>query len=50
MNFTLCDLAKSLEQMARCNIVCFCKGWQDSKECRFQYELAQAYGLNVFEE
>ena len=50
MNFSLCDLAKSLEHMARCNIVCFCKGWQDSKECRFQYELAQAYGLKVFEE
>ena len=32
MNFTLCDLAKSLEQMARCNIVCFCKGWEESKE------------------
>lgn len=50
MNFTLCDLAKSLEQMARCNIVCFCKGWQESKECRFQHEIAQAYGLKVFEE
>lgn len=45
MNFTLCDLAKSLERMARCNIVCFCKGWEDLKECRFQYELAHAYGL-----
>lgn len=49
-NLLLCDLAKSLEHMARCNVVCFCKGWQESKECRFQYEIATAYGLTVCEE
>lgn len=39
MNFTLCDLAKSLEQMARCNIVCFVKGGKNQRSVDFSMKL-----------
>lgn len=43
-------LAKSLEQMSLCNIVYFCKGWEDYRRCRIEHAAATAYGLDVIYE
>ena len=46
----LCFLAKSLENMSLCDIVYFCKGWQDARGCRIEHEAAVAYGLTILYE
>lgn len=40
-------LAKSLEKMSLCDVVYFCKGWEQARGCRIEHEVAVAYGLNV---
>jgi hypothetical protein len=43
----LCFLAKSLENMALCDAVFFCKGWEDARGCRIEHAVAETYGLEV---
>lgn len=46
----LCFLAKSLENMSRCDVAYFSKGWENARGCRIEHEAAKAYGLVVIEE
>lgn len=47
----LCYLAKSLEKMAECDAVYFCRGWESARGCRIEFTAASQYGLTVmFEE
>lgn len=46
----LCFLAKSLENMANCHVVYFCKGWEEKRGCRIEHEVAESYGLTILYE
>lgn len=46
----LCFLAKSLENMSKCHVAYFAKGWENARGCRIEHEVANAYGLEVFYE
>ena len=46
----LCFLAKSLENMSRCHVAYFCKGWENARGCRIEHEAAVAYGLEILYE
>lgn len=43
-------LAKSIEKMALCDAVYFCKGWENARGCKIEHEVAKAYGLTVIYE
>ena len=43
-------LAKSLENMAKCHVVYFCKGWELARGCKLEHDVAKAYGLNIIYE
>ena len=40
----LCFLAKSLENMSLCHAAYFCKGWENARGCRIEYQVATEYG------
>lgn len=40
-------LARSIEEMSKCDAVYFCKGWDNARGCRIEYEVAKSYGLTV---
>lgn len=46
----LCFLAKSLENMSRCDAAYFCAGWEKARGCRIEHESAKAYGLKIIYE
>ena len=46
----LCFLAKSLENMSKCDAAYFCKGWENARGCRIEHAAAIAYGLEVIYE
>ena len=46
----LCFLAKSLDNMSKCNAAYFCKGWEKARGCRIEHETAKAYGLTIIYE
>ena len=46
----LCFLAKSLENMSKCHVAYFCKGWQTARGCRIEHEAAKAYGIAIIYE
>lgn len=43
-------LARSLEEMAYCDIAYFAKGWEKARGCRIEHEAAVAYGLEIIYE
>lgn len=43
-------LAKSLEEMSRCNTVYFCDGWEKARGCKIEHEAAVEYGLHIMYE
>lgn len=43
----ICFLAKSLENMSLCNVVYFCKGWENARGCKIEHEVAKAYGVET---
>lgn len=43
-------LAKSLMEMATCDLVYFCKGWEKARGCVVEHEAAVRYGLEIVEE
>lgn len=49
-NIPLCYLARSLEVMAQCHAVYFCKGWDQARGCRLEHDSAVAYGMEVLYE
>ncbi|KAK9680603.1 protein of unknown function (DUF4406) [Popillia japonica] len=50
VNIPLCFLAKSLESMSLCNVAYFCKGWEKTRGCKVEHEVALAYGLDIIYE
>ena len=50
INFPLYYFANSIMNMCKCNIVYFCKGWEDARGCRLEHEIAEAYGLKIIYE
>ena len=46
----VCFLAKSLESMSLCHTVYFCKGWEQTRGCRIEHDVAVAYGLEIIYE
>lgn len=49
-NVPLCFLAKSLENMSKCHVAYFCKGWEDTRGCRHEHDIAQDYGITIIYE
>ena len=46
----LCFLAKSLENMSKCHAAYFCKGWENTRGCKIEHDVAIAYGLDIIYE
>jgi hypothetical protein len=46
----LCFLAKSLENMSLCHATYFCKGWENTRGCKIEHDVAEAYGLEMLYE
>lgn len=46
-HIALLHLGKSLEEMAKCDLVYFCEGWQDKRGCRIEHSAATAYGIKA---
>lgn len=46
----LCFLAKSLDCMALCHVVYFCKGWENARGCKIEHDASVAYGLTIIYE
>lgn len=49
-NYPLFQLARSLEQMSKCDAVYFCKDWEKYRGCKIEHEAAKAYGLTILYE
>lgn len=47
INKPLYFLAKSLSKMSECEMIYLCDGWDDSRGCRIEREVALAYGLKI---
>lgn len=50
LNTPIYYLSKSIEAMAGCDAVYFCKGWREARGCKIEHEIASEYGLEVLEE
>lgn len=50
VNIPMCFLAKSLENMSKCHVAYFCKGWENARGCRIEHETAKAYGMEIIYE
>ena len=46
----LCFMAKSLENMSLCHAVYFCEGWELTRGCKIEHDVAVAYGLEIIYE
>lgn len=40
-------MGRDKERLLNCETVFFCKGWQYSKGCRAEYEVARIYGKDI---
>lgn len=49
-NIPLCFFAKSVEAMSQCDAVYFCEGWEETRGCKLEMEVARAYGLFIIRE
>lgn len=43
-------LAKSIEKMSECQVVYFCRGWENTRGCQIEHEVAKKYGLEIIYE
>jgi hypothetical protein len=50
VNIPLCFIAKSLENMSLCHTAYFCKGWEETRGCKIEHEVAKAYELDIIYE
>ena len=48
-NVPIAYLAKSIEAMSKCDAVYFCKGWANARGCKIEHEIAEKYGLIIFD-
>ena len=46
----VCFLAKSIENMSKCDAVYFCEGWENARGCKIEHDVAKAYGLIILYE
>lgn len=46
----LCFLAKSLENMSKCHVAYFCRGWKNARGCKLEHDAAVAYGMEILYE
>lgn len=49
-NEALYCLGISLVDMANCDAVYFCRGWEDARGCQIEHEAAEAYGIECIYE
>ena len=49
-NIPLCFIAKSLEAMSLCDTVYFSRGWEATRGCKIEHEVAKAYGIKIIYE
>jgi len=47
VNIPLCFMAKSLENMSKCHVAYFARGWENTRGCKIEHEVAKAYGLEI---
>lgn len=50
VNIPVLYLSKSIERMANCKAVYFCKGWEEARGCVIEHEVAQKYDLTCIYE
>lgn len=50
VNIPLCFFAKSIENMSKCHVAYFCAGWENTRGCKLEHEVAKVYGLEVIYE
>lgn len=50
VNIPLCFLAKSLENMSLCSVAYFAKGWENTRGCKAEHDIAKAYGVEILYE
>lgn len=50
IHISLHYLAASLMKMATCDVVYFCKGWENARGCVVEREAAERYGLAILDE
>lgn len=50
LNIPLYYLSQSLLRMSGCDVVYFCKGWENARGCKIEHEVAKAYGLEIIYE
>ncbi|MCI5591271.1 MAG: DUF4406 domain-containing protein [Ruminococcus sp.] len=43
-------LAKSIAVLAEADIAYFCKGYENTRGCMIEYEIAKAYGIKISKE
>lgn len=41
-------MGRDIQALLECDAVYFCRGWQDSKGCQAEYEVAKIYGKQMF--
>lgn len=49
-SLSLYYLSQSLLRMSGCDVVYFCKGWENARGCKIEHEVAKAYGLEIIYE
>lgn len=50
VNVPMCFLAKSLENMSLCHAAYFAKGWEKTRGCKIEHDVAVAYGMEIIYE
>ena len=49
-NPAIAYLAKSIAVLAKADIAYFCKGYENTRGCVIEYEIAKAYGIKISKE
>lgn len=44
------SLSRSIQEMSRCEVVYFMKGWQNARGCKIEHEIAKNYGIKILYE
>lgn len=47
INIPLVFLAKSVENMSKCDAIYFCEGWDWARGCLIEHHIALTYGLTI---
>ena len=42
-------LAKSIDLLADADVAYFCEGWQESRGCNIEHDVAEYYGITIIE-